>query len=214
MRGDILLINENHIKAAKQIFNLIYKKIKESKNKFIITIAGESGAGKSEIASSLSSLLSEKNIKCFIFQQDDYFVYPPKTNAEMRKRNINNIGISEVKLELIDQEIKSILQGENEIEKPLVIFNEDKIDKETVNLEDIKVIIVEGTYTTILKNADIRIFIDRNYQDTIESRQKRSREKQDDFLNKILIIEHKIIASHKSNADIIIDKNYEAIKVN
>ena len=63
-----------------------------------------------------------------------------------------------------------------------------------------------------MQNVHQHIFIDRNYIDTLESRKKRSREKQDEFLEKILLIEHKIISSFKSKADIIITKDYNAIK--
>ncbi len=111
MRGDKLVIHEGHVKAARQILDLLLPKIMEIENEFIITIGGESGSGKSEIAESLSKLLSEKDIKSIIFQQDDYFVYPPKTNARMRRKNINWVGLSEVKLALLDKNLKSIMEG-------------------------------------------------------------------------------------------------------
>jgi uridine kinase len=214
MRGDILIINEDHRKAARQVIDLIFDKIKSKKGKYIISVAGESGAGKSEIAASIAKVLAEKNISSFIFQQDDYFVYPPKTNAKMRIIDIRHVGMSEVKLDLIDKELKTILKGNNKIEKPLVIFEEDRIDKETVNLENVKVIIVEGTYVTALKNIDQRVFIDRDLNDTKESRKKRNREKQDKFLEAILLIENKIISPQKSLADIIITKDYDVESVN
>ena len=214
MRGDILIINDDHRKAAKQSVDMFLQEIKNSKGKYVITVAGESGAGKSEIAASIAEKLMENNITSFIFQQDDYFVYPPKTNAAMRLKDIKQVGISEVKLDLLDNEIKSIKNGGNIIEKPLVIFNEDRIDKETVNFEHIKVIIAEGTYTTILNNADKCIFIDRDLKDTLESRKKRAREKQDKFLEKILQIEHKIISEQKQFADIIITKEFNAEIIN
>lgn len=185
----------------------------EFKNGFIITIGGESGSGKSEIAESLSKLLSEKNVKSIIFQQDDYFVYPPKTNAQMRRKNINWVGPSEVKLALLDEDLKSIMEGKSEVEKPLVIFDEDRISKEIVKVEGIKVVIVDGTYTTILRNVHQRIFIDRVHLDTQELRRQRAREEQDEFLEKILKIEHGIISSHKSNADVIVTKEYEVRQV-
>ena len=211
MKGDKLIIHEGHLRAAKQICKIVFQEIMKSKNKFIITIAGESGSGKSEIAESLSQLLSEKNIKSFIFQQDDYFIYPPKTNAEMRRKNIDHAGLSEVNLALLDKHLKSIIQEKNEIEKPLVIFDEDRISKEIVNFIDIQVIMVEGTYTTTLHNVHQYIFIDQTFIDTRVSREKRAREKQDKFLEEILMIEHKIILSHKPKADIIVTRNYEVI---
>jgi len=48
--------------------------------------------------------------------------------------------------------------------------------------------------------------------DTIESRKKRAREAQDEFLDRILTIEHEIISKHKNIADIVISKEWEAKK--
>jgi len=189
--------------------NLFFPQIKETPNKFIITIAGESGSGKSEIAAVLTELLSEKGLKSITLEQDDYFVYPPKTNAKMRRKDIGHVGLSEVDLALLDQNLQDIMEGKTEIEKPLVIFDEDRIVEETVRLEGIKIVIVEGTYTSILKNVHRRIFIDRTYVDTREIRKRRAREKQDEFLEQILEVEHKIISSHKPRADIIVTNNCE-----
>lgn len=213
MKGDILIINENHRKAAQQSVDFMLDDIESSSGPFIISVGGESGAGKSEIAASIAELLEKKGINCYIFQQDDYFVYPPKTNATIRMKDIGHVGLSEVRLDLIDKHLKQILDGNRNIKKPLVIFDEDRIDKEVINVKDFKVFIVEGTYTLTLKNIDKHIFIDRNYKDTSAAREKRNREKQDTFLEKILKIEHEIITGLVSNADIIIKKDFNAIKV-
>lgn len=214
MRGDKLVIQEGHVKAAKGLLDLLLPKIIKAKSKFIITIAGESGSGKSEIAAVLADLLvGKRDIESLIIQQDDYFVYSPKTNAEMRRKDINHVGLSEVHLELLDQNLSDILKGKEEIEKPLVIFDEDRITKEIINLKEIKTVIVEGTYTTMLKNIHQYIFIDRIYVDTRDSRKQRAREEQDEFLEKILEIEHKIISSHKPRADIIVMSDYGVVPV-
>lgn len=212
MQGDVLIINENHRKAAKQVLPLILDKIKKTENIYAISVAGESGAGKSEIAASIAKELENNNITNFIFQQDDYFEFPPKTNSQMRLNNISHVGISEVNLDLLDNEIQMVKEGQTFFEKPLVIFEKNRIDKETVFLDETDVLIVEGTYTTALKNVDIRIFIDRDFNDTRASRLERNRERQDDYLEKILLIEHNIISKHKDLADIIITKEYDAIK--
>jgi len=196
--------------AGRETFNLFHKEIPE-KGRYFITVAGESGAGKSEIAQSIADILNQLGIPAFIFQQDDYFVLPPKSNANKRKENISWVGSSEVKLQLLNEQIEDLRAGINSIEKPLVIFQEDRIDKEILDAKDYRVFIFEGTYTTLLENVDKKIFIDRNINDTRESRKKRNREKQDDFLERILQIEHEIISAHKKLADIIIDKDYHAV---
>ena len=213
MKGDILIIDDNHRKSATQVVNFILGDIENSENKYVITVAGESGAGKSEIAASIAEKLEEYNIKSFIFGQDDYFVYPPKTNARKREMDISWVGIQEVHLDLLDQNLEAVLKGFTSLTKPLVDFDADKIGEEVVNLKDYKVLIAEGTYTTSLKNVNCKVFIDRNKMDTIESRKKRAREAQDEFLDNILTIEHEIISKHKALADIIISKEFEAKKV-
>ncbi len=111
MRGDKLIIQDGHRKAAWQIMEVLLSQIMQAEGKFIITIAGESGSGKSEIATALSQLRAEKGIGSLILQQDDYFVYPPKTNARMRRQNTNHVGLSEVHLTVLDQHLHDILMG-------------------------------------------------------------------------------------------------------
>lgn len=77
------------------------------------------------------------------------------------------------------------------------------------------VVIAEGTYTSLLKNVDTRIFISRNWIDTLEHRQKRNRgnEAGDPFIEQILATEHKIIAGQRQLADFVITNGYNVIKV-
>jgi uridine kinase len=209
MKGDILVVDKKHIQVANQIADILLNRITERKERFGITIAGESGSGKSEIASALSDIISNFGIGTKIIQQDDYFLYPPKTNAEIRKKDIGYVGMSEVRLNLLEDNLKEIMSGKDIITKPLVLFDKDRITEEELPLKGIKVIIIDGTYTTTLKNVHQRIFIDRTFIDTREDRQRRNRETQDSFLEQILKIEHYIISPHKDQADIIITKDYE-----
>jgi uridine kinase len=209
MRGDILIIGDQHRQAALGICEMTKDSVLSKAGKFIFTIAGESGAGKSELASALKDHLEKSGITAYIFQQDDYFEYPPKTNARMREGNINRIGPGEVKLGLLNNNLQSVLAGKPTLIKPLVIFAEDRITTETIDISPYKVIIIDGTYTTLLDHVDCHVFIDRNNNDTREDRLKRNREKQDEYLEQILEIEHNIISLHKSKADIIVSKEFK-----
>lgn len=192
--------------------DILWDAIQKTDKKYFISVAGESGAGKSEVAASIAAALKKKGVESFVFAQDDYFVYPPRTNAAKRVEDIGWVGMQEVKLSLLDKHIAAIRQGNTLIEKPLVIFGEDRISTEEADTGPFKVIIAEGTYTTALKNVDSRVFIDRNIDDTRKARAKRAREKQDEFLEQILLIEHRIISAQKKDADIIISKKYDAVK--
>jgi len=213
MRGDVLIIQEWHIKAGRKAAELVIPQIAQSAGKFAITIAGESGSGKSEIAEVIAEALGELNIKSIILQQDDYFIYPPHSNARKREEDIGWVGMGEVKLDLIDRNIADIKAGKNEISKPLVLFEEDRITEETIIIDGtVKVVIAEGTFTTTLKNADQHIFIDRTYLETKKARLERAREEQDEFLENVLKIEHEIISAHKTMAHIIVTSDYDVVK--
>ena len=212
MKGDILIISEQHSKAADDIIRLALSEVSSKAGKYFFTVAGESGAGKSEIASAMKELLEKQGLPSYIIQQDDYFILPPRTNGKARIVDINRVGPQEVNLDLLNKNIKDITSGKPEVIKPLVIFEEDRITSETAHLEPFKVIIIDGTYTTLLEGIDCHIFIDRDRNDTREDRQKRNREKQNDYLESILEIEHHIISRHKEVADIIVDKEFKAYR--
>lgn len=213
MKGDIIIIQPHHERAARQLAKLVLPEISGATGKFIITIAGESGAGKSEIAAAVAELLSAHGLNSAILQQDDYFVYPPKANAAKRREDITWVGTGEVRLQLMDENLEQILVGAQRIVKPLVDFDADEIGEEIVELDDIAVVLVEGTYTTLLGNVHRRVFIERTYLETKEARAERAREEQDTFLEQILSIEHGIISSHKARADFVITSDYDVIKI-
>jgi len=212
MRGDILFIGDHHRHAAEDILKLTQSDIRSKPGKFFFSIAGESGSGKSELAYALEGLLEKINIPAYIIQQDDYFVLPPKTNEKMRVIDINRVGPGEVRLDLLNENIKAVVGGQSKIEKPLVIFEEDRITSEILDLDPYRVIIIDGTYTTLLEHIDCHVFIDRDRNDTRADRLKRNREKQNNYLEEILIIEHNIISRHKAMANIIVNKEFKAAR--
>lgn len=207
MIGDKIHVEPHHTSAAKEIFEAVKDKLGEGRVAF--TVAGQSGAGKSEIAHELAGFLDGAERKTIVFQQDDYFVYPPKTNHNQRLKDINWVGTQEVKLPLLDEHVAAFKSGQQPLlEKPLVIFDEDRITTEKVDLSPFAVLIAEGTYTTLLKNADYHVFIDRDYYDTKAHRLARGRDKIDDFTDEILKIEDRIITKHKQYADFVVRKDY------
>ena len=214
MKGDSIVVEPHHIKAAKGILDIAIDNILNTEGRFTITIAGESGSGKSEIAAAIANELDPKGIKSVILQQDDYFVYPPRSNDRTRRRDIGWVGANEVRLDVLDGNLKEFLEGKDLLIKPLVIYEKDKIMLETLDVSGAKVAIAEGTYTTLLKFVKLHIFIDRSFEDTRAHRQKRARHESelDPFIDEVLKIEHKIISSHKAQADILISRDYDALK--
>jgi uridine kinase len=216
MKGDKLVLQDYHRRAASEIISNIIQDIKKKKTRYIITVAGESGSGKSETGKAIADELFKFGIKSLLLGQDDYFVLPPKSNDAKRREDPEWLGpLVEVRLDVLELNLMNAIQGEREIVKPLVDYDSNTIEEETINLDGVKVLIAEGTYTSLLKHVDTRIFICRNWLDTLEHRQKRMRgnEVDDPFIEQVLSIEHKIIAGHKQLADILITKDYGVIIV-
>ena len=209
MKGDIILVEAHHQQVAARIVEHLADRIDRSSRPYSISVAGESGSGKSEMAQALQEALSERSISAYVFQQDDYFVSPPKSNDARRREDISQVGIGEVGIDLLDQHLEMVRSGQTRLTKPLIEYDENRVGSEEVSLEEYSVLIAEGTYTSLLENIDTRVFIDRNRLETLENRMKRGREVIEPFLEQVLEIEHRIIAPHRERADVIISKDYD-----
>ncbi len=208
MRGDKILIEEHHRKAASAIADQLVERVRNAGRRFTITVAGESGSGKSETARALADALGQHGITAVVLQQDDYYVLPPISNDRARRANIKWVGTTEVRLDLIDEHLAAARAGTASLTKPLVIYEDDHIDTETVELGDAEVVIAEGVYTSLLENVDLRIFIARSRLETLAHRAKRGREKIEPFIESVLEIEHEIISRHRVRADVVISRDY------
>lgn len=210
MQGDTIVIEEHHHRAAISVAARLLPAIQSFDGKYTMSVAGESGAGKSEIAVAIARHLEVAEIPCLVIQQDDYFRYPPKTNDLTRRKDISWAGPQEVRLDLMSAHLEAFIDNEPAVEKPLVVYEEDRIDSETLNMKDARVAIVEGTYTSRLDHVETRVFIDRDYRDTRKHRERRNRHTSelDDFIDRVLVIEHEIISADKERADLIINRDY------
>jgi uridine kinase len=208
MIGDKLVIEPHHTERAADICEFLTGRIGE---RFVLTVAGESGSGKSELGSEIARLLTDRGYGAGILQQDDYFVFPPKTNHEMRRRNLEQVGVYEVKLDLLDSNLRSFKRGESPIYKPSVVYEEDRLTAEEMDVTDLAVLIAEGTYTSLLHFVDCRVFIDRDYHQTLEARKRRARDRWEPFMQDVLEREHRIISQHKALADVVIPADFDRI---
>jgi uridine kinase len=212
MKGDIVVLEEHHRKAGKLIASKIFPIIKKRSGRYSITVAGESGSGKSETAQAIADELNSRSLNTIILGQDDYFYLPPRSNDAKRRENPDWLGPHiEVNLPALQKNIDDAMRGSSIIDKPVIDYSEIVIRNEQVDFSDIKVIIAEGTYTSLLKNIDTKVFIARNRIETLAHRQKRNRgnEVNDPFVEDILKTEHKIIAGHIYLSDFVITKEYE-----
>ena len=208
MRGDVIIVEEHHRAAATAIVERVIDRVRTVGRRYTVTVAGESGSGKSEMGTALKEEFEARGVSAVVLGQDDYFVLPPKSNDRRRREDISWVGTQEVRLDLLDSHLKAAREGAGSITKPEVIYDEDRSVDEEVSLDGIQVVIAEGTYTTTLDEADLHVFIDRDYHATLEARKRRNREEFDPFIEEVLEKEHRIISAHKARADIVISADY------
>ncbi|MHC1778363.1 MAG: zeta toxin family protein [Lentimicrobium sp.] len=206
-----------HEKAAKVIVAGITGRINLKKNVYTITVAGESGSGKTETGKALIEELGKQGIQAVLLNQDNYFNLPPAQNDAQRKSDPLWLGPHvEVNMLLMQQKLNDAVKGEEEITVPVIDYYAGTRVDQKLSLKGIKAIIFEGTYVSLLKHVDCRIFITSTFIDTLPYRQKRNRgnEVHDSFVENILVTEHKIIAGHRYLADFLISKDCEVTQIN
>jgi uridine kinase len=79
MKGDIIIPEEHHRKVARTIVSHLIGKIMNKPTRYTLSVAGESGSGKSETALAITDELRESGIKSVVLAQDDYFYLPDPT---------------------------------------------------------------------------------------------------------------------------------------
>jgi uridine kinase len=206
MIGDRLVFTDYHRAAAAKVLCVLRQRLENGKGPVSVTVAGESGAGKSEVAICLAKALEDEGHRCIVLCQDDYFHLPPKSSHHKRLSDISWVGTGEVQLDLLGEHVQALKDHPGQpLAKPLVLFEEDRISSETLEPGPYDVIIAEGTYTTLLPDIDIRVFINRNFRQTKKARLARGRDPDVEFLEQVLDIEHREISRHRSRADVVID---------
>lgn len=201
-------INDDHFLLSEQIYNELIVKNYFQNNKLSIGICGESGSGKTVTSVCLQQFLEKKNIKSEILHLDSYYKLTPRENHEKRKADINWVGVNELNINLIDKHIELFKSNALGIIVPVVDYQENKFIETEKNLKNVSVIIIEGVYAFYAKELDYKIFLEKTFKDTLESRMKRTREIYDTFVEKVLEIEHNLVLGQKMQADLIVDKDY------
>jgi uridine kinase len=214
MHGDILLIKDTHVKAAKNIAEIIFNNITGNEiEKFVVAISGESGCGKSEVAHMISYFLKEKGILAKLLHMDNYYVVPSKERHELRKkRGLDSINYDEYNWDLIKKHIKEFRESSISV-LPFLDLLTDQMDKLITDFKGINVLIMEGLYSIYCDyGVDLKIFIDLDYTETKKAQMLRRKEKFDEFRLKVLEREHEVVQMLKPKADLIITKNFDVIE--
>ena len=201
----------NAVRLATSLASMIMSRLRLPRDaRVVIAVAGESGSGKSTTAASLGRELSTSGIPTTLLHQDDYFLRPPRTNHEYRLLDLRHVGPHEVNLELMQSHVDAFLAGRDGVEGPAVDYPANRFVTQSLNFAPVQALIVEGTYVFRLRGIDARIFLDATHEDTRERRRARNRDIDAPVIDRILAIEHDIIVQQAQQADIVVDRDFEA----
>ncbi len=202
MLNDILLLTKSHEVAARRILERI---LPEYKRKYIISISGEVDTGKAEVAHMLGKLLKKENIRVKMMYLDSYYKVAPLERHKWREENgLECVGPMEYDWEKINQNIDNFLKDQRAT-MPCVDLFTGQIDQLITDFKDIDVLVVAGLYAMKIEQANLRVFIEMTYKETINEQIASGKEELTDFRMKVLEQEHKAVMSLKSMADYYLD---------
>lgn len=202
MLNDIVTIEKKHTNAASTLFDRV---MRDLKTKYIVSISGEVGTGKCEIAHELGRKLIEAGISVKLLHMDNYYFVAPLERHEWRKQNgLEKIGYNEYNWDLINRNLDEFRMNRESV-LPVVDLFTQKVDQLHTDFKGIEVLIIEGLYSIKINQSDLRVFIELTYEDTWEEQLHTHKEVLDDFRLEVLKQEHKAVQSLKKQADFYID---------
>jgi len=202
MQNQIITITSKHHAAAEIIFN---KVIEDRTPKYIITVTGEVGTGKSTVSLLLAKLLKEQGIRVKIMDLDNYYKIAPLERKIWRKKNgINKVGLDEYNWDKIYKNIQDF-KNDRKATMPLVDMMTDYVDELTTDFKDVDFLIIKGLYSIKCKESKLKVFIELSYEEAINRNLYIPMEITDDFRIQVLKKEQEVVQKLKKDADFFID---------
>ncbi|MGE5383565.1 MAG: uridine kinase [Omnitrophica WOR_2 bacterium] len=202
MLNEVLLLNKAHEKAAGIILDRV---LPEYKRKYIIAISGEVETGKSEVAHMVGRLLKKENIKVKMIYLDSYYkVLPLERTAWRKEHGIESIGAEEYDWKKINDTVDAFLK-DKKASMPCVDLFTGQIDQLTTDFKEIDMLIIAGLYSMMVEKANLKVFIENDYKDTLSNQIETGQEELDEYRMKVLEQEHKVVQSLKHKADFFLD---------
>lgn len=215
MLGDVLIINDMHKDAAREIRERVMQCLskKEPRYRCVIGISGESGSGKSELAHTLAKELKEERIRVKVIHTDNYYKIQPLLREEWRRnKGFDKIGTEEYDWVKIRKTLRDFKE-EQECVLPCIDLIPEQVDKLITDFSKIDLLVVDGLYAIKAEEIDLRVFIDLTYHETKINQIIRMKEALSDFRLGILEKEHQAVIQLKATADLIVDKSYQVISM-
>ena len=202
MQNQVITITSKHHAAAEIIFNKVNE---ERTPKFIVTVTGEVGTGKSTISLLLAKLLKEQGIKVKIMDLDNYYKVAPLDRKSWRKKNgVNKVGLDEYNWDKIYANIQDF-KNDKKTTMPLVDMMTDYVDELTTDFKGVDFLIIKGLYSIKCKESKLKVFIELSYEEAINKNLYIPMEITDDFRVQVMKKEQEVVQKLKKDADFFID---------
>lgn len=207
MIGDVLLIEQKHERVARELA----AKIRRRKfDRLVISIGGESGSGKSEVAETLRAVLKSEGFQVKILHLDNYYKISPVIRNEHRKKHgMDAVGLHEINWDVLEENISAFRAGKPTT-LPFLDLYTNQEDKLITEFSNIDIVIVEGLYACGA-SADIRVLIDLTYHDTKKAQVKRKKEKVDKLRFMVLEKEHTEVNKLRKDTDYFISPDFKLV---
>jgi len=230
MPGDKIDIGPKHIQKAQVIIQEVMKWLsfipeEESQSKYVISVYGGSGVGKSEIASILAHYLNSFNIGTYILSGDNYVKLRPEKNDDKRAEILEKYGVEglnkflgseeEMDFEALNEVIGQFKSGKDLIYLKRLPRDNDISWMDLISFSKNSVLIIEWTHgnNPRLKGVDFPIYLHSTPQETLEHRKKRNRDKNTDspLIAQVLELEQKKLEALTIFAKVILSKQGELL---
>ncbi len=202
MQNQVITITNRHWAAARLILDRV---LNERTPKFIMTVTGEVGTGKSTVSYLLAKLLKDEGIRTKIMDLDNYYKVQPLDRKEWRLKNgLEHVGPEEYDWNKIYQNIEDFKQSKKAT-MPLVDLLTDYVDKLTTDFSGVDVLIIKGLYSIKCKESKIKVFIELSYKEALEQNLYMTNETTDDFRLQVMQKEQEMVKLLKKDANFFID---------
>ncbi|HTE51398.1 MAG TPA: glycosyltransferase [Kofleriaceae bacterium] len=220
-RGDRPRPAPAHLRAAEQLLPHILEASaveERAGRRLIVALGGESGAGKTEIAHCLAIALRRLGLGSALLPGDVYFRLPPDENhrARLAAERAGDLEAylgppREVDLAGLERTLAAAADRRN----PVVACPSDcrplgrRYERVSLDLAGCDVVLVDLTYAMLLGGADLRVFLESDHLERLESLRRRNAARDPDqdfgFIRTVLALEHQRIQRSAARADLVVD---------
>ncbi len=211
MKGDVIIVEDHHRRAATAIVERIAPDILARDRRSTITVAGESGSGKSETGQALADALEARagSAPSCSARTTTSCSHPSRT-MRSAAADIGWVGSERGPARPPRRAPRGRPDGRflgDEAARDLRRGPRDRGGRRPRRACGSRS--PRAPTPRCCSNVDTRVFIARNRLETLDARMRRGREQFDPYIEQVLEIEHAIISAHRARADVVLSREYE-----